>query len=137
MTETRPFTDNGSPNAPQPPNAAEDKRRGRHRGPMQGLFWGMLLILLGILFFVRTQGGVTDDNLWQYLLIGLGAIFIVDGLVHYARRAAYGITGRLIAGAVLIVIGLAFINGWDNWWPLALVTAGVVILASYFVRSRR
>ena len=128
-------------NANQKPSAGEDKsrpaekRRDWRRGPMHGLFWGMLLILLGVLFYVQARGWFSEDRWWQYFLIGLGAIFIVDALVHYVRRISYGIYGRLIAGAVLVVVGLAFLNGWDNWWPIVLIAAGVAILAGYFIKG--
>lgn len=134
MTEQKPVSENSSPN---PPPAPEGKRAGWRRGPMQGLFWGMLLILLGTLFFVQSQGGIAEDSWWQYFLIGLGAIFIIDALIHQARKIAYGVTGRLIAGGVLIVIGLSFVNGWDNWWPIVLIVAGVAILAGYLFRGLR
>jgi hypothetical protein len=138
MSEQKAGDGSGNQNQPQ----SEDRGRDRHRdgwrhGPMHGLFWGLLLILLGVLFFIKYQGNLSDDQWWQYFLIGLGAIFIVDALVHYLRRISYGIYGRLIAGAILIVVGLSFLNGWDNWWPLVLIAAGVAILAGYFVRGSK
>jgi hypothetical protein len=139
MSEQKPLDANASQNPPQSDDKSrrEQRREGWRRGPMHGLFWGLLLILLGVLFFVQQQGHISDDSWWQYFLVGLGAIFILDALVHYLRRISYGIYGRLIAGAVLVVVGLAFLKGWDNWWPLVLIAAGVAILAGYFVRGSK
>jgi hypothetical protein len=115
-----------------------DRREWRHHHhPLRGLFWGLLLITLGILFFGVNQGWFPDDNWWQFLLIGIGACFIVDGLVNLAIPQPYHeIAGRFIPGVILVCIGLAFIYGFDRWWPLVLVAAGVIIILSVFIRRR-
>ncbi len=38
-----------------------------------GLGWGLLLILIGSLFFAQNKGWI--ENGWAYFAIGLGAIF--------------------------------------------------------------
>jgi hypothetical protein len=133
MSEQTP-DDTNSNQHPTKTDYKDWRREKRHHSPMHGLFWGMLLILLGVLLFLNAHGHLDDDRWWQYFLIGLGAIFILDGLIHYMRKISYGILGRLIAGAVLIVVGLSLINNWDNWWPIILIAAGVAILLGYFIR---
>ncbi len=141
MSEQKPVDSNPTPPAGGDREWPDDRRRRMRRGPMHGLFWGMLLILLGVLFFLNVRDVISDDRWWQYFLIGLGAIFILDALVHYASKISYGIYGRMIAGVVLIVIGAGFVGGWmnnwDNWWPIILIAVGVAILLGYIVRRSR
>jgi len=115
----------------------ELRRERRPKDPLAGLFWGLTLILLGVLFFANQQGWTTWDNWWQYLLIGLGIIFIIDGLAHLAipryRDTSYG---RFVPGVILIFVGLAFIYGFSQWWPLILIAAGIAILVSLLFRRR-
>jgi uncharacterized membrane protein HdeD (DUF308 family) len=114
----------------------EERREKRARDPWRGLFWGLLLILVGVLFFVNQQG--TDwDVLWKYLLIGLGAIFIIDGIVHYwSTSSRDGHFGRFIPGIVLLFVGLAFLFNFSQWWPIILIAIGVIILISFVFRRR-
>jgi len=108
-----------------------------HNEPLRGLFWGLLLILLGVLFFINQQQGTAWDDLWKYLLIGLGAIFIIDGLTHtfVANSRSYGL-GRFIPGIVLIFVGLAFLFNFSQWWPVILIGVGALLLISILIRRR-
>ena len=118
-------------------NRRYDRHERRHQQPLRGLFWGLLLITLGILFFGDKQGWFSNDTWWQYLLIGIGACFILDGLINLAFvQAHHDTTSKFIPGIILICIGLAFVYGFDRWWPLVLVAAGVIILISVFIKRR-
>jgi hypothetical protein len=113
------------------------RHEGRRNDPMRGLFWGLLLILLGALFFATTQNWLSWDNWWRLFLVGLGVIFLVDALVRYLNPAArFGIFGRVIAGVILIVIGSAFYYRMETWWPLILVVIGIAILVRYIIYKR-
>jgi hypothetical protein len=112
-----------------------DRREWRQHHPLRGLFWGLLFITLGILFYGANQGWFPEGDWWQYLLIGIGACFILDGLINIAIPQPYHeIVGKFIPGVILVCIGLAFIYDFEKWWPLILVAAGVVILLSVFIR---
>jgi hypothetical protein len=114
-----------------------ERREHREHDPLRGLFWGLILIMVGILFFIKVQSGINWDTLWKYLLIGLGAIFIIDGLAHYWNpEYRYISYGRFVPGVILIFVGLAFIYGFDQWWPLVLIAVGVIVLISVFFRRR-
>jgi hypothetical protein len=115
-----------------------DRRERRQHQPLRGLFWGLLLITLGILFLAEKQGWVPSATWWQYLLIGIGGCFILDGLVNLAIvQPHHEIASKFIPGIILVCIGLAFVFGFDRWWPLALIAAGVIILLSVFIRHRQ
>ena len=131
---------NTSDNQPES-NWAErrfDRQERRHHRPLRGLFWGLLLITLGILFFGEKQGWFSNDTWWQYLLIGIGSCFILDGIINLAIvQSHHDIISKFIPGIILICIGLAFVYGFDRWWPLVLIAAGVIILISVFIRHRQ
>jgi hypothetical protein len=115
----------------------EGRHEGRFNDPMRSLFWGLLLILLGALFFATTQNWLSWDNWWRLFLVGLGVIFIIDALVRYLIPGArFGIFGRVIAGIILIVVGSAFYYRMETWWPLILVVIGVALLVRYIVYRR-
>ena len=126
MSEQQPEQKQGEPG---------EERERRRRNPMAGLFWGLLLILLGVLFFAQYQGWLPGDKWWQYFLVGLGVILLIESGVRRSnpdlRSTAFS---RLIAGLVLAFIGLAFLFGVTQWWPIVLIAAGVAILVGYWRR---
>jgi len=89
-----------------------------------GLFWGLLLICLGVSFFLSMQG---FGAWWKYFLIGLGIIFLIE--------ARWRGTGHIIAGLVLMGVGIALLTGFGIWWPLILILAGVAILLNTWRRK--
>jgi len=108
---------------------AEGTGREHRRREVPGLFAGLVLILLGVLLLFQTQGWFTWNDWWKYLLLGLGVIFIIDALVRLARpspRPRWG--GRLVVGLVLLLVGLIFVAGFGQWWPLILVVIGVGVI---------
>jgi hypothetical protein len=131
---------------PQPPESdwrdrrrewREERRERRYHDPLRGLFWGLVLVLVGVLLFINLQSGVEWDILWKYLLIGLGAIFLIDGLAHYWKPAYRpGSFGRFIPGIILLFVGIAFLFDFTQWWPIVLIAVGVAILLSLLFRRR-
>ena len=115
----------------------KDRQTPRRPDPLRGLLPGLILIVLGVLFFATTQGWISWAIWWQYLLIGLGVVFLIDAGAHYLvpehRQTGYG---RLIPGVVLLFVGLAFVYGFDQWWPLILIAVGVIILLNILFRRR-
>lgn len=115
----------------------EYRRDKRFNDPMRGLFWGLILIILGVLFFAVMQNWIDWDKWWQIFLIGLGVIFLIDALIRYLNSSnRYGIFGRVIAGLILITIGVAFIIHLEQWWPLILIVIGVAIISRFIIAKR-
>lgn len=113
----------------------QERREARYRYPFHGLFLGLTLVLLGVLFGMNQAGWLTGGAWWQSLLIGLGVISIINGVVHY-RHPDYrwGSYGKFIAGIILILIGTLFLVGFSQWWPVVLVVAGVAVLLRFAFR---
>jgi hypothetical protein len=119
---------------PTPPDDNESRRHGRRRGDSP-VFVGLILILLGVLFFLANQGSLGWDAWWKYFLIGLGGIFLIDAAMRRGQENSRGmIMGRVVSGLVLIAIGVMFLFGFSNWWPLILIAAGIIIIGTGLMR---
>jgi hypothetical protein len=142
MSEQKPDNQN-NPNSqgPQREDWWEGRREWRHdwggRDPLRGLFPGLILILLGGLLFLVTRGTLSWGNWWQYFLIGLGGIFLLDGALHYLiPNSRHHGAGKFVPGIILMLVGAAFVIGFSEWWPLILVGVGVAILLGMLFRRR-
>ena len=109
----------------------EAKHKAQKNERYSGVMGGLILILLGLLFLLATQHYIHWYDWWAYFLLGLGAIFIlgfiVRSLTAHDRQMQ---TGKLVAGAVMMVIGASHIFGLASWWPLILVAVGIILLVS-------
>jgi PAS domain S-box-containing protein len=118
-------------------NERRQARQNKPKDPLRGVFWGLLLILLGILFFATSGQWITGWTWWEALLIGLGSILILDAIIHYITPSARSYSlGRLIPGVIILFIGLAFVIGFSQWWPMALVATGIALFFSSWVIQR-
>jgi hypothetical protein len=93
--------------------------------------WGLVLVLVGGLVLADSRGLLHDGQPWLYCAIGVGVIFIIGFLARFFGNAAdrWADFGGLIAGVSLIYVGTAFLTGLGDWWPLALVFAGICYIA--------
>jgi MFS family permease len=120
----------------QEKNEKNEKGRG---GDISGAITGaLILIWLGISFYLAQSGRVGWENWWQIFLVGLGAVLILQGILRYARTRRPFI-GPIIGGVVLMLIGLSFFAGANgvDFWPLILVAIGVIVLFSALAGRRR
>ena len=106
--------------------------------PLSGMTGGLILILLGVLFLLANMDYISWGGWWQYFLMGLGVILILEAIIRSASPSyRKDITGKLIGGFVLIFIGGSFVIGWSNWWPLILIAVGAGILLSSLRKAKR
>jgi|WetSurMetagenome_2_1015567.scaffolds.fasta_scaffold735407_2 hypothetical protein len=90
--------------------------------------WGLFFIMIGGLFLAQNQGWM-NAGWWSYFAIGLGCIFIIGFLARYFTGSSWGKSlSGLVIGLALVFIGIAFLFGFGNLWPLALLFIGVVYL---------
>jgi len=93
--------------------------------------WGLFFMLIGGLFLAQNQGWM-NGGWWAYFAIGLGGIFVAGFLMRFftgSNRA--GSYGGLVIGLALAYIGAAFLYGFADWWPLALLFIG----AGYLIKA--
>ena len=113
-------------------------REARHERPFHGLFFGLVLILLGGLFLANQQSWISGNAWWQWLLIGLGVISIINGLVQYrVPMYRHWGRGRFVWGAILIALGVMFLLGISQWWPVVLIGAGAAIILGGLWRTQK
>ena len=97
-------------------------------GPITG---GLILIYLGITFYLAFNDIISWEKWWAYFLLGLGGILIIRAAMISVMtkrvRVAYG---SLIGGVVLCLIGATGVLGIKHWWPLILVALGIAIIIS-------
>ena len=94
-----------------------------------GLGWGLLVILIGILALVENFGHL-QGHWGRYFVLGLGLIFLIGFIVRYfgGHTSRWGAYILLIIGLFFIYVGLAFVYGVGDWWPLGLIPIGIIIL---------
>jgi hypothetical protein len=94
--------------------------------------WGLFFVLVGGLFLAQNQGWM-NSGWWAYFAIGLGCIFVIGFLARYFTGSSRAKSpGGLITGLALVLVGIAFLHGFGDWWPLALIFAGIVFLIRAF-----
>ena len=128
---------------------AERERRdekGRHdekgekyrKDPFSAIFLGLIILMVATLWFLRGEGILVSGEWWQWVMVGVGSILIIDRLIRYPspvhRRP---MLGRIIIGIILIGIGIAFIYGVETWWPLILVVVAVALIVYGIYRVRK
>jgi PAS domain S-box-containing protein len=111
-------------------------RRKAERPPMRFLFWGLMLILWGIIIALVKQDIISSEDIWKVFLTGLGSIFLIQAGVYYFTPSYRGhAMGRVTPGVILLLVGLSFLFKLSSWWPVTLVVAGVaVIMISWFLQ---
>jgi len=102
----------------------------KDHGTQGRIFWGLLLIILGVLFLLDQLGKLEFGDLvgrfWPviFILLGLSILFS-----NNFRNAGPGLF-FILFGAVFLLIRLGVLDHafWHYAWPLAIVGAGVWLL---------
>jgi hypothetical protein len=105
---------------------------------------GIILIVLGVVFFVATQGVFDLDwsNIWPIfpMLVGAGIIAIAFTADNPGARA-----GAVIGGTIPLLVGAFFFAvtmGAFQWgdmgtlWPVFPIIVGLAFVAGYFAGNR-
>jgi len=108
----------------------EKREKDEKSGDRTGVFvGGLILIWLGISFYLVQAQYIGWNELWPYLLVGIGVILIAQAAVRYSTVHLRGpVMGPLIGGLVMLIIGLAGIVGIKDWWPFVLIAIGVAVI---------
>jgi Domain of unknown function (DUF5668) len=118
------------------------RRRPHDRG--QGIFWGVVLVAMGVAFLLSEKGILPRHLLWSWWM-WWPAVMIALGLYKITRpRDASEVGG----GVTMILIALWLLANYNEWWgltwrtswPIALVAVGmgmvVRAVASGVMRDR-
>jgi hypothetical protein len=103
-----------------------------------GVGWGFFLILIGVLLLADNQRWLHEGSGWSYFAIGLGAILVIGFFVRHfgSLTGRWSGIGGLAAGLALIAVGVAFLYGLGDWWPVLLLAIGVGCLVRGFVGNK-
>lgn len=113
----------------------------RSEGQGGGMVAGLVLIVLGVLFFLQQGGYISMTENWWALFIYLAAAACFAN-VWRAYRAAGAFRaqagGSLIWGLVLTAVASIFFFNleWDQWWPVILIAVGVGIIGNNVFGTR-
>jgi hypothetical protein len=107
-------------------------------GPyVSGLLPGLILVVLGILFML-SHYGYLEGEWWQYFIVGLGVIFIIESWVQHRFITSTRVrVGRIVAGILLIVGGLLFLFDPNKWWPIILIVVGIILIIRFIIVRRQ
>jgi hypothetical protein len=110
----------------------------RGSNSISGIIPALAVIGIGVLFLLNNLNIFFIHDIWRYW----PAILIAAGLVKMVESPSSGgrIAGGILAGAggFLLAGNLGFLNlSWDDFWPLALIGAGLLMLWSRLAPARR
>lgn len=142
MTNPRPVDQ--SPSAPRSRREARAQRRAASgaAGLVGSWIAGVILILLGIAFFLQNLGTFVFplDNWWA-LFVLIPAVATLERAVHAYRSAGNRWTatarGGLLSGVVLMLVMLILLLefDWVIFGPVLIMLAGVGILINALLPS--
>ncbi len=119
----------------------EEKERGEklRNDPLSAVIWALILIWAGLVFLAQNvwPGVFSGWEPWSLVAIGAGVIVLLEALVRTLRpEYRRPIGGTVIFGVILIAVGLGDLPGWDAYWPVLLIVAGVGLVVATFLRRR-
>ena len=108
---------------------------GDKTGPIVG---GLILIWLGITFYMTQSNYITWLQWPWYFLIGIGVVLLIQAAIRFMASTYRGTAiGSLIGGIILLIIGLAGVSGIRDWWWLFFIGIGIVVIIWGITAARR
>jgi peptidoglycan/LPS O-acetylase OafA/YrhL len=124
--------------------ARRQRREQRLADPSRGGTWivGIILIILGGLFLMRTSG-ITDiplTNWWALFILipAVGALSAAWRTYQEEGRLTGPARGSLLVGLVLAFITFMFLFeiSWTYMGPLLIIGIGIAIILNYAIGSQ-
>ncbi len=96
-------------------------------------FFGIVLVVLGIVFFLQQTGNLTENFNWWALFILIPAVSSLTGMYYAIRNSGtFNQTARSAAGTAVVFFTLSFMFlfnlDWAIYWPLMVLAVGFSIL---------
>jgi hypothetical protein len=117
------------------PSPVIEERPARRRGLRGGSIWtAIILITLGVIFFLQNIGALGERFNWWALFIlipAFGAFATAwAGFERGGRRFNAIVRINLGGGAILLTVAFMFLfnANWAVWWPLMLIVPGLSML---------
>jgi hypothetical protein len=106
---------------------------------LEATMGGLAILMLGVLIFIAATGIsslITWSNFFACFLAGLGAIMVVNFLIHLLLPGCrlYRFSD-LIGGVILLAIGTLCIYGFGTYFlPIAIVSIGIYVISIGIVK---
>jgi hypothetical protein len=117
----------------QEKNVEIKTQRDCRKDQLSSIFWGILLIYLGVLFFLVEFDILYSDEWFAFFIFGLGVLMVGDYLLrHFSESLRTASMAKLIFGILFIVLSANHLFYLNEWWPLLLVAVGLLMVWSSF-----
>jgi len=115
------------------PVETQPRRQSRRQGG--GVWGGVILILLGIIFLFQQVGNFSFHNWWAIFILipALSSIGAAWRVYQTTGRFAHpGVLGPLYGAGYPLMVALIFLFelDWGIWWPVFVLWAGLGAMAS-------
>jgi hypothetical protein len=118
----------------------EKQEKEQPRDPLSSVLWALFLIIAGVILLAESQGWITWDQfggLWNLFFFGIGVLLLLEAVLRLMLPAyRRPILGQVIAGIVLLAIGLGGMTGFQLTGPVILIGIGLAILLGGLFRGR-
>lgn len=106
------------------------------RSRSNGIFWGVVLILLGALFFLRETLNLDLRNWWALFIFlpAFGSFSSAIFMIQRAGRLNEGARSSIGSGLIIGTVATIFLFNldWGVYWPLMVIVPGLVVLGDGF-----
>lgn len=114
-------------------NVEKEENRTREHGQSR-IWWGLVLIFLGILFLLQRMGITTFRNWWA-LFILIPAFSSFAAAIEFFRRqgyVSYAVVNSLVGGLFPLAVAIFFFLdlNWAIYWPVFIILGGLSIFSN-------
>jgi hypothetical protein len=118
-------------------NISEFENKPRHSRRYSSIWWGIVLIFVGVIFLAQRAGWLGPQYNWWALFIFIPAIGSLSGAFYAFQssgRFNAAVRSSLGSGLVILTVAFIFLFGlnWAVYWPLMVIVGGFSMLLSGF-----
>ncbi len=93
------------------------------------LLGGGIVIWLGILLMLQTQGVLRGGDFGGFFLMGIGVLLLLRGFVAYQQTDGNNEGfGFLAGGGITLLIGAGIAFNIRDWWAFLIIGIGLLIV---------
>ncbi len=112
----------------------ETSKRTRSKGPSEFPWFGVVLILLGVIFLAQHFGDFSLQNWWALFILipAFSAFGSAYGIWRKAGRFNFGVWSTFYGGLFPLTVALIFLFDldWGEYWPVFVILGGLGMLIS-------
>ncbi|MGD2249351.1 MAG: hypothetical protein PVF58_13165 [Candidatus Methanofastidiosia archaeon] len=105
-----------------------------HEDPLGGVMFGLILIIAASIYIFKDR--LTVEPWWALIIAAIGCVLLLEALVR-SVKAEYRrpSLGKAVWGIIFIAVGMGIVYGFEEFWPVIIIVAGVIILLYYLRQS--